>query len=113
MARRTYINAASKTKSDLTVENEFIEEIRVVRWVDAPNGKKRLMTKKEMNKALGRGRSMDLVDPMSMRMYPLLDIADGYELENSKQRYSIYQDDMRSGNRVNIYDDSNFGISYG
>ena len=46
-------------------------------------------------------------------MYPLLDIADGYELENSKQRYSIYQDDMRSGNRVNIYDDSNFGISYG
>lgn len=113
VARRTYINAASKTKSDLTVENEFIEEIRVVRWVDAPNGKKRLMTKKEMNKALGRGRSMDLADPMSMRMYPLLDIADGYELENSKQRYSIYQDDMRSGNRVNIYDDSNFGISYG
>ena len=113
VARRTYINVASKTKSDLTVENEFIEEIRVVRWVDAPNGKKRLMTKKEMNKALGRGRSMDLADPLSMRMYPLLNIPNGYELENSRKQYEGYQDEMESGNRVNIYDDTNFGISYG
>ena len=113
VARRTYINVASKTKSDLTVENEFVEEIRVVRWVDAPNGKKRLMTKKEMNKALGRGRSMDLADPMSMRMYPLLNIPNGYELESSRQQYEGYQDEKDSGNRVDIYDDTNFGISYG
>ena len=113
VARRTYINVASKTKSDLTVENEFVEEIRVVRWVDAPNGKKRLMTKKEMNKALGRGRSMDLCDPMAMRMYPLLNIPNGYELESSRQQYEGYQDEKDSGNRVDIYDDTNFGISYG
>lgn len=113
VSRRTYINVASKTKSDLTVENEFVEEIRVVRWVDAPNGKKRLMTKKEMNKALGRGRSMDLCDPMAMRMYPLLNIPNGYELESSRQQYEGYQNEKDSGNRVDIYDDTNFGISYG
>lgn len=106
VARRTYINAASRTKSDLTVENEFVEEIRVVRWVDAPNGKKRLMTKKEMNKSLGRGRSMDLADPMAMRMYPILDIPDGYELESSRKRYAGYQDEIGSGDRVNIYDET-------
>lgn len=113
VARRTYINVAAKTKSDLTVENEFVEEIRVVRWVDAPNGKKRLMTKKEMNKALGRGRSMDLADPVSMRMYPLLNIPNGYELESSRKQYEGYRDEMDYGNRIDIYDDTNFGISYG
>jgi hypothetical protein len=113
VARRIYINAASKTKSDLTVENEFIEEIRVVRWVDAPNGKKRLMTKKELNQQLGRGRSMDLADALSMRMYPLLNIPNGYELESSRRQYEGYQDEKDSGNRVDIYDDTNFGISYG
>lgn len=113
VARCTYINVASKTKSDLTIENEFVEEIRVVRYVDAPNGKKRLMTKKEMNKILGRGRSMDLCDPMAMRMYPLLNIPNGYELESSRRQYEGYQDEKDSGNRVDIYDDTNFGISYG
>lgn len=113
VANNRYINVAEKTKSDITVQNEFIEEARVIRWVDAPNGKKRLMSKKEMNKELGRGRSMDLMDPCSMRMYPLLDIPDGYELENSRIKEEQYQEDMNSGARVNIYDDTQFGISYG
>lgn len=113
VARRKYINAASKTTSDLTIQNEFCEEARVIRWVDAPNGKKRLATKKELNKMLGRGRSMDLLDAISMRMMPLLNSQDGMELENSRRQYEGYQDERDSGNRVDIYDDTNFGISYG
>lgn len=113
VASRRYINAASKTTSDITIQNEFCEEARVIRWVDAPNGKKRLATKKEMNKLLGRGRSMDLLDAMSMRMMPLLGIQDGMELESSRQQYQMYQNETNSGERVNIYDDTAFGISYG
>jgi hypothetical protein len=113
VAKMIYINAAIKTKSDILVQNEFIEEAQVIRWVDVQSGKKRLMTKKEMNKMLGRGRSMDLMDPCSMRMYPLLDIPDGYELENSRIKEEQYQEDLNSGARVNIYDDTQFGISYG
>ena len=113
VARRKYINVASKTTSDLTIQNEFCEEARVIRWVDAPNGKKRLATKKELNKLLGRGRSMDLLDAISMRMMPLLNSQDGMELENSRRQYEGYQDEKDSGNRVDIYDDTNFGISYG
>lgn len=113
VARKRYINAASKTMSDITVQNEFVEEARVVRWVDAPNGKKRLMTKKEMNRELGRGRSMDLFDACAMRMFPLLNYQDGTELENSRNEYMQYQEERDSGNRVNIYDDATFGVSYG
>lgn len=113
VANRHYINAASKTTSDITVQNEFTEEARVIRWVDAPNGKKRLMTKKEMNRELGRGRSMDLMDGCSMRMFPLLNYQDGMELESSRNEYMQYDEDRDRGNRVNIYDDASFGISYG
>jgi hypothetical protein len=106
VARRKYINAASKTTSDLTIQNEFCEEARVIRWVDAPNGKKRLATKKELNKMLGRGRSMDLFDAISMRMMPLLDSQDGMELENSRRQYVGYKEEIDSGDRVNIYDET-------
>lgn len=106
VASRRYINVAEKTKSDITVQNEFIEEARVIRWADAPNGKKRLLTKKEMNRMLGRGRSMDLIDPFCMRMYPLLNSPDGYELENSRVEYEQYKDDEENGGRVDIYDET-------
>lgn len=113
VAKRKYINVAIKTKSDILVQDEFIEEARVIRWVDVQSGKKRLMTKKEMNQKLGRGRSMDLMDPCSMRMYPLLNIPDGYELENSRREYEQYKNDVDTGTRVDIFDDSQFGIHYG
>ena len=113
VARKAYINAAIKTKSDITVQNEFCEEARVIRWVDAPNGKKRLMTKKELNQKLGKGRSMDLLDCCSMRMMPLLDIQDGYELETGRRFVNEYENEIASNERVNIYDDMSFGISYG
>ena len=113
VAKKMYVNVASKTTSDITVQNEFVEEARVIKWVDVQSGKKRLMTKKEMNKALGRGRSMDLMDPCSMRMYPLLNIPNGCELENTRAEYDRYREDVDRGNRVDIYDDTNFGVSYG
>lgn len=106
VARMKYVNAASKTTSDLTIQNEFCEEARVIRWVDAPNGKKRLATKKELNKMLGRGRSMDLLDAMSMRMMPLLGMQDGMELENSRRQYEGYRNEIDSGDRIDIYDDT-------
>jgi hypothetical protein len=80
----------------------------VVRFIDGLSGKKRLMTKKEMNKKLGRGRSMDLLDPTAMRMYPLLDIADGYELESSRRDYEREQEALSSGEKVDIYDETNW-----
>ena len=45
-----------------------------------PGGKKTLLNKKEMNAILGKGRSMDLLDPIAMRMYPLLEYEYGQEL---------------------------------
>jgi hypothetical protein len=108
VARRKYINAASRTTSDLTIQNEFCEEARVIRWVDAPNGKKRLATKKELNKMLGRGRSMDLLDAISMRMMPLLDMQDGTELETSRKQQKNNDVKTESGNAVNIYDETNW-----
>ena len=96
VANRTYVNAASKTASQSTVQDEFCEEVRTIRWVDAQNGKKRLMTKKEQKKMLGRGRSPDLVDPMTMRMYPVLGVQDGYELENGRVEAVRYEE-QKSG----------------
>lgn len=111
ISKRAYTH--QNLRQRISVEEEFKEEAKVIRYVDAPSGKTRLMTKKEMNQKLGRGRSMDVLDVCAMRMYPLLNIPDGYELENSRRQYEGYQDEMDSGNRVNIYDDTNFGISYG
>ena len=106
ISKRTYTH--QNLRQRISVAEEFKEEAKVVRYVDAPSGKTRLMTKKEMNQKLGRGRSMDLLDPCCMRMYPLLDIADGYELESSRKRYEGYQDEMSSGSRFNIYDETNW-----
>ena len=106
VANKRYINAAAKTISDITVQNEFVEEARVIRWVDAPNGKKRLMGKKEMNRELGRGRSMDLLDACSMRMFPLLNYQDGTELESSRNEYVQYEEDKENGDRIDIYDET-------
>lgn len=69
-----------KIHDSLNLRTEFIEECTVVRWNKQANGKKRLMNKKEMNAMLGRGRSMDLLDPMAMRMYPILHSERGDEL---------------------------------
>ena len=111
VAKRTFVH--QKMKNRITVQEEFVREARIVRFVDAQNGKKRLMTKKEMNKQLGSGQSMDVMDCCSIRMYPLLKYNDGYELESSKQEYQQYQEQRESGQTVNIYDETSLGVSYG
>ena len=64
----------------ISIRAEFMEECAVLRWKEQTNGKKRLANKKEMNAMLGRGRSMDWLDPMAMRMYPILGCEKGEEI---------------------------------
>ena len=99
----TKVYEHQKLRENITVQNEFLEECAVVRFVDMPSGKKRLATKKEMNQRLGRGRSMDLLDPCAMRMLPLLDLPYGEELERT------YVDDYdESDNKygTSVFDES-------
>ena len=81
---------------------ELIEECSVVSFVKMPNGKMRLATKHEMNKLLGKGRSMDLLDPFAMRMLPLLEYEYGKEFDMSTELYYYEQDEQINGE--SIYD---------
>ena len=88
----------------ITIQNEFLEECAVVRFQDMPSGKKRLFSKKEMNQKLGKGRSMDLLDPCAMRMLPVLELPYGEELSRTSQNVDDDDDDEEYGN--SIYNDS-------
>ena len=79
LAVQTYTHQNLKYK--VTVENEFMEECSVVRFDDMQSGKKRLWNKKKMNQMLGKGRSMDLLDPCAMRMLPCANIEYGNEIQ--------------------------------
>lgn len=79
-----------KVKEYITIQNEFLEECAVVYFIDAGSGKKRMPSKKEMNAKLGKERSMDVLDPCAMRMYPCLEYAYGDELIKTA---SWYRDD--------------------
>ena len=68
-------------KYKITVETEFIDETSVVHFNEMASGRKRLDTKKEMNRRLGHGRSMDLLDPCAMRMLPCAALEYGSELD--------------------------------
>lgn len=91
-------------RNTITIANEFIEECNVVMFKEVQSGKKTLLSKKEMNAKLGKGRSMDVLDPMAMRMLPVLEYPYGEELERSAQ-WSIEHDDEGRGD-VDIHDDS-------
>lgn len=108
VARRIYNH--QKLNNDVTVEAEFIEECSVVRFIDDVNGKKRLMTKKEMNQALGRGRSMDLLDPIAIRMYPLAIYEYGSELGETSVDKRRDEDEkisiIEQARKGNIFNDS-------
>ena len=93
-----------------TVEVEFIEECSVLRFEDTPTGKKKLWSKKKMNAMLGSGRSMDLLDPCAMRMYPCANIPYGEELEVG---FRAAEDESESNYHsststeyVNVYDNT-------
>ena len=105
VAVKTYEH--QKLKERITIQNEFMEECAVVRFKDTMNGKKTLMSKKEMNQHLGKGRSMDLLDPCAMRMMPVLHLPYGDELVGT----STFDDDDDDeydewGDKNSIYDDS-------
>ena len=101
VARSVY--AHQRLTERLTFATEFTEECRVVRFVDVQSGKRRLMTKKEMNKELGRGRSMDVLDPFAMRMLPVLDRPNGEEMTYSpSSRFA----EVSGYDTVDVYDDT-------
>lgn len=87
----------------ITIKTEFVEECSVVRFKDLPGGKKALLNKKEMNKMLGKHRSMDLLDPIAMRMQPLLGFEYGQELIMTE--VSKVEEDDSYGAMMSIYDD--------
>lgn len=87
----------------ITFRTEFEEECSVLRFIDLPSGKKRLANKKEMNRMLGKGRSMDLLDAVAMRMLPALQYEYGTELESTTDEYSGKNTDDEG---VDIYDES-------
>lgn len=93
-----------KLRENVTIQNEFLEECSVVRFQDMPSGKKRLFSKKEMNAKLGKGRSMDLLDPIAMRMYPVLECAYGDELKLTAQVEN--DNDDYNPNRQSVYDET-------
>lgn len=100
VAQSRYVHA--KLNQNIMVLTEFIEECSVVRFKEMPSGKKQLLQKKEMNAMLGKGRSMDLLDPIAMRMLPVLDLPYGDELSGT-----VRDDDEDDGNEdENIYNDS-------
>lgn len=89
-----------KVKEYITIQNEFLEECAVVYFIDAGSGKKRMPSKKEMNAKLGKERSMDVLDPCAMRMYPCLEYAYGDELIKTA---SWYRDDEEDEDEYNMY----------
>lgn len=78
LARRNYTH--QNLKFCVSVENELLEELSVVRFDVMQSGKKKLWNKKKMNEMLGKGRSMDLADPCAMRMLPCAELEYGDEL---------------------------------
>ncbi len=89
-----------KVKEYITIQNEFLEECAVVYFVDAGSGKKRMPSKKEMNAKLGKERSMDVLDPCAMRMYPCLEYAYGDELIKTA---SWYRDEEEDEDEYDMY----------
>ncbi len=83
--------------------SEFLEEAQVVLFEQMPSGKKRLITKTEMKKRLGKGRSTDVIDTMAMRMLPTLDLEYGKEVESSIMAVRQREEDDEVDGNNNIY----------
>lgn len=90
----------------ITVQNEFLEECSVVRFKEVQSGKKTLLTKKEMNQMLGKGRSMDLLDPCAMRMLNVLELPYGDELFATARVEEDDNSDSEDFRENSIYNDS-------
>lgn len=93
IANDVYVHKNMSTP--ISIKQEFLEECSVVRFKDLPGGKKTLLNKKEMNQMLGKGRSMDLLDPIAMRTLPFAPYEYGAELtetEVAEEQESDYYD---------------------
>ena len=109
VAERTYQH--QNLKHTVTVQNEFQEECRVVRFLQMQSGAKTLMSKKQMNAALGLGRSMDLLDPCAIRLYPCMELDYGDEMEDGFKKASEnieHDEDSLYGRGFDIYNNSNW-----
>ena len=99
-------------KHACSVENEFLEECSVVRFKELPNGGRKLLSKKEMNAKLGKDRSMDLLDPCAMRMYPCSNVPYGEEMEqgfrNAEEEDFDGQGEHSNVESMNVFDDKNW-----
>ena len=104
VANRVYEH--QKHKARVTFANEFIEECLVVAFKDVQSGKKTLLTKREMNQKLGKGRSMDVLDPFAMRMLPVLEFAYGEELWGSVPAFTSQYEDAYGS--FNVFDENNW-----
>ena len=107
VAERTYSHQNLKFR--VTVQNEFLEECAVVRFTELTNGRKRLFSKKQMNLTLGRGRSMDLLDPCAMRMRVCTDMEYGRELEygfNAVMEQESVELSKRTKQIQSVYDET-------
>lgn len=94
-----------KLKFTVTIENEFLEECSVVRFDELSSGRKRLWNKRQMNALLGKGRSMDILDPIAMRFLPCVNIEYGEELRQGLMLQEINDNrDEPSMEYSSIYD---------
>lgn len=99
----------SQMKQSITIQEEFLDECYVVRFLDLVNGKKTLVGKKEMNAKLGKNRSMDLLDPCAMRMYPTLRLKPGDELEATRiDTYNMVRPTNEITTGFNVFDERNW-----
>lgn len=107
VAKAPYIR--SDLHHSITVQTEFLEECSVLRFREQQNGSMKLWGKKEMNARLGKNRSMDLLDPIAMRMLPCANIPYGDELESgfadAKNAEDDYYEQNNNVETVNIYDE--------
>lgn len=104
VAKMRYIHKG--INQEYSFQTEFLEECAVVQMRETPTGKKKLLTKKEMNKALGKGRSMDVLDPCAIRMMPVLNLRYGDELALTSLEHREHQ--AQAQGTVDVFDSTFF-----
>lgn len=104
VAGKTYRH--QKMKYEVSVMNEFLEECSVVRFDTLQSGKKALWNKRKMNSMLGKGRSMDMLDPCAMRMLPCVNLEYGRELQDGFAEEEKKATDYAIGSGMSIYDET-------
>lgn len=93
-----------KLSTPITILDEFVEECGVVAFNGLSSGKQKLLTKKEMNRLLGKSRSMDVLDPCAMRFYPDLWAEYGFELIHEQRQLEMERESPYE--TCDIYDES-------